>query len=51
MKPVNAFEVDTFGSGLVLAKTKYQLATPPFEILKTGNKNVNGERRWQANKV
>lgn len=40
MKPVNAFEVETFGSGFVLAKTKYQFATPPFEILERDEENV-----------
>jgi hypothetical protein len=29
INPVNAFPAGHFGSGLVRAKTKYQLATPP----------------------
>lgn len=32
MKPVNALLAGAFGSGLVLARTKYQLATPPLVI-------------------
>jgi hypothetical protein len=32
MKPVKALAGEHFGSGLVRAKTKYQLATPPFVI-------------------
>ena len=32
IKPVNALPAGHFGSELVLAKTKYQFATPPFVI-------------------
>ena len=32
IKPVNAFPVGVLGSLSVLARTKYQLATPPFVI-------------------